>query len=112
MFRVTADAANQIQTAARQAGAEGMALRLAASKKPDGSLDYKMGFDNVAETDIHVASEGVDIVIAPEYKELLEGAVMDFVEIEPGDFRFIFMNPNDANYVPPPEDSGASQGKS
>ncbi len=108
MFRVTSKAAKQVRIAAKQAGTEGLALRLAATKKPDGALDYKMGFDNTAETDIHVVSEGLDIIIAPEYQEVLEGTVMDFVEIEPGDFRFIFMNPNDANYSPPTEDAGPS----
>ena len=32
---------------------------------------------------------------------MLRGATLDFVELEPGDFQFIFLNPNDPNYVPP-----------
>jgi iron-sulfur cluster assembly protein len=28
---------------------------------------------------------------------------MDFVEIESGQFNFIFLNPKDANYSPPQE---------
>jgi iron-sulfur cluster assembly protein len=35
---------------------------------------------------------------------LLEGTLLDYVELEPGDWRFTFMNPNDANYTPPPEE--------
>jgi iron-sulfur cluster assembly protein len=42
-------------------------------------------------------------VIEEMHKELLSGTVIDFVELEPGDFHFIFMNPNDANYTPPVE---------
>ena len=34
-------------------------------------------------------------------KILLEGTTLDYVELEPGEHQFIFMNPNDANYTPP-----------
>jgi iron-sulfur cluster assembly protein len=34
---------------------------------------------------------------------LLDEAIMDYVEIEPGQFHFIFLNPKDANYQPPTE---------
>jgi len=101
MFKVTARAAEQVRVAAREGGTEGLALRLAASRKPDGSLDYQMGFDERSEADIHVETEGIEVVIAEAHRELLHGTVMDFVELEPGDWRFIFMNPNDANYSPP-----------
>ena len=104
MFKVTPAAARQIQEAARQGGSEGLALRLAATRKPDDSLDYQMGFDERREDDIHVFSEGVDIVVAEQYRVLLEGTLMDYVELEPDDWRFIFMNPNDSNYEPPPEE--------
>jgi iron-sulfur cluster assembly protein len=104
MFQVTAAAAEQVLNAAKQGGTEGLALRLAASQKPDGSIDYRMGFDDASEEDIRMSSEGVDIVMAPEHVPLLDSATMDFVEIEPGQFHFIFLNPKDANYSPP-EDS-------
>jgi iron-sulfur cluster assembly protein len=29
---------------------------------------------------------------------------MDYVELEPGSWQFIFMNPNDPNYKPPEAD--------
>ncbi len=29
---------------------------------------------------------------------------MDYVEMEEGAYRFIFLNPNDANYSPPSRD--------
>jgi iron-sulfur cluster assembly protein len=101
MFKVTAAAAEQIHQAAKQGGTEGLALRLAAQKSPDGSIEYRMGFDDASEDDIRMRSEGVDVVIAPEYVPLLDETTMDYVEIEPGKFHFIFLNPKDANYVPP-----------
>jgi iron-sulfur cluster assembly protein len=35
---------------------------------------------------------------------------LDYVELTPGDFRFIFMNPKDANYSPPKEDRAGAPG--
>jgi iron-sulfur cluster assembly protein len=103
MFKVTAAAAEQVAQAAKQGGTEGLSLRLAVSQKPDGSIDYRMGFDDATEDDIRFACEGVDIVMAPEYVPLLDQATMDFVEIEPGHHHFIFLNPKDPSYKPPTE---------
>lgn len=110
MFTVTVAAANQVQKAAGQSGAEGMALRLAARKLADGTVDYRMGFDDASEDDIRFSSEGVDIVMAPEDVPLLSEAVLDFVEIQPGEFQFIFLNPKDANYSPPTDETPGNAG--
>jgi iron-sulfur cluster assembly protein len=101
MFKVTEAAAKQVMSAAQQGGTEGMALRLAAQKHADGSFDYRMGFDEITEDDIKFASEGVDIVMAPEYVPLLDNTTLDFVELDEGEAQFIFINPDDANYSPP-----------
>lgn len=95
MITVTPPAAEQIRQAAAQGGTEGMFLRIAARQDADGSIQYGMGFDEQAEEDLLITSEGVSIVMAPIYEPLLKGATIDFVELAPGDFRFIFMNPND-----------------
>lgn len=104
MFKVTPNAAEQVMSAAQQSGTEEMSLRLAASKHPDGTFDYRMGFDAPTEDDICFKSEGVDIVIAPEFVPLLDKTVMDYVVLEDGgDPQFIFINPDDANYSPSSE---------
>jgi iron-sulfur cluster assembly protein len=103
MFKVTTAAAEQVRIAAKQGGTEGLSLRLAANQKPDGSIDYRMGFDDATDEDIRMSCEGFDIVMAPEFVPLLDDASMDYVEIEPGQFHFIFLNPKDANYSPPGE---------
>ena len=110
MLKITPQAAAQIRHAARQGKMEGMALRIAARSSADGGIEYGMGFDDIKEDDLHLVCEDVDLVIGVESKALLNGAVMDYVELEPGEFRFIFMNPNDPNYVPP--DSAAAPGAS
>jgi len=103
MFKVTQAAAAQVQVAAQQGGMDGLALRIAAEKRSDGSIDYRMGFDEARDDDIELASEGVKIVMAPEYVPLLDAAMLDFVELDEGDFQFIFINPEDSNYSPPPD---------
>lgn len=103
MFKVTAAAAEQVLSAAKQGGTEGLPLRLAAQQRADGSIDYRMGFDDVSEDDIQLTSEGIDIVMAPEHVPLLDDATMDYVEIEPGQYHFIFLNPKDADFSPPTE---------
>ncbi len=103
MFELTDAAAEQVKTAAKEGGAEGLALRLAAQRQADGSIDYVMGFDEIKPEDIRVECKGVEIAVAPEYAPLLNEASMDYVELEAGKFRFIFLNPNDDTYIPPEE---------
>ena len=101
MFKVTPAAAEQIGKAAQQGGTEGLSLRLAAFQAADGSISYRMGFDEATEDDIRQRCEGVDVVMAPEAVPLLDQAILDFVEMEQGQLNFIFLNPKDPNYVPP-----------
>ncbi len=109
MLKLTDAALKQVRIAARQGGAEGLALRLAAKRQADGSISYLIGFDEPGRDDFKVEKEGVTVVMEPEYVNLLDGSVMDYVEMEPGDFRFIFLNPNDETYVAP--EDAATEGR-
>lgn len=105
MITLTPQAAAQIRQAARQGQMEGMSLRLACTRKADNSLHYAMGFDDVGQGHDHtVESEGIEVVIADDSLELLRGTMIDYVELEPGQHHFIFLNPNDPNYHPPAQD--------
>jgi len=104
MITITPAAAMQIRVSAAQSNMEGMPMRIAATRNPDGSIHYGMGFDdNQLEDDTLVSSEDIEIVISESSKMLLDGLKLDYVELEPGAFQFIFQNPNDAHYVPPSE---------
>lgn len=103
MFTVTRTAAKQIRRSAASSDTEELALRVAASRTGDGGIDYRMGFDDVGVNDTLLSTNGVDVVIAAGDKALLNGTVLDYVEIEPGDHRFIFLNPNDPHHRPPTE---------
>jgi iron-sulfur cluster assembly protein len=96
MITVTPRAAEQIM-----ASAEGAALRLAARLDDKGVLEYGMGFDEKASDDVEVESNGVRVLVSPGSVELLTGATLDYVELNPGEWRFIFVNPNDPSHKPP-----------
>ena len=101
MFTMTEAAAKQILDSAKQGNSEGLALRVAAKTATDGSIEYLLGFDDKKDSDISINSHGVEILIDKEQQELLEETKMDFVEVDPGDFQLIFLNPNDPYYRPP-----------
>jgi len=103
MITITQAAARQIRRSADSGNMEELALRIAASRKPDGSIGYQMGFDEIAPEDVLVNAGGVDVVLHNDDKELLNGMTLDFVELASGDFQFIFLNPNDTNFQPPTE---------
>jgi iron-sulfur cluster assembly protein len=103
MITITPAAAAQIKLSADQGKTEGMALRIAASRNDDNSIHYGMGFDDSKEDDVTVTAEDIEIVISASSAELLKDTTIDFVELEPEKFQFIFMNPNDPNYKPPAE---------
>lgn len=106
MIIITPAAAEQIAASATQGNMTGMPMRVAARRESDGSIHYGIGFDdNEQEGDVHVRSEGIDVVIAMASQPLVDGMTIDYVELEPGSFQFIFLNPNDANYVAPKKDT-------
>lgn len=105
---VTPAAAEQIKKSALESQVEQLPLRIAATKQADGSIHYGMGFDDVGNKegeDTSYNSHGVDIVVANSSRDLLAGTVIDYVELEPKQFHFVFLNPNDPNYQP--SDSGS-----
>ena len=103
MITVTPAATAQIKLSADQGKTEGMSLRIAASRNDDNSIHYGMGFDDSKEDDITVTADDIEIIVSASSAELLKNTTIDFVELEPGKFQFIFMNPNDPSYKPPSE---------
>ena len=95
MFTMTPTATLQVRQAAIDSGASALALRVAARQEPDGSISYGMGFDDAQEGETPaLLQDGVTVLIAPPSRPLLAQTVLDFVELAPGDFRFIFIPPS------------------
>ncbi|HHC73120.1 MAG TPA: iron-sulfur cluster assembly accessory protein [Thiotrichales bacterium] len=104
MFAITQAAAEQIRAAIEQEENKELLLRVAAKVTEDGSIEYGMGLDEPKEDDTRLQQYDVEILIDPKSVDLLDEATMDYVELEPGQFRFIFLNPMDPHYVPPKKD--------
>ena len=109
MFTLTSAAARQIRQSAASSGATDLALRIAARRSADGELHCGMGFDEASEEDTQLDLYGVAVVIAEEHQELLSDTVLDYVELEPGQFRFIFADSRlvEADSTPEPASGGA-----
>lgn len=102
-----AAAARILQSAADNGMAEAM-LRVAAKRGPDGEIAYGMGFDELREGDMPLEVQGVRLLIGAPSQPLLQGTHLDFAEIEPGRFEFIFVP--DSTAAEPPPRSGCGSG--
>ncbi len=103
MITITPAAAAQIKLSAEQGKTEGMSLRIAASRNDDNSIHYGMGFDESKDDDVTVPVNDIEIIVSTSSVKLLKNTTIDFVELEPDKFQFIFLNPNDPNYKAPTE---------
>lgn len=105
-IQVTEEAAQQIKKSALESKLEDTPLRIAATRNEDESIHYGLGFDDIgsgSEKDHSFESNGVEIVVAESSLDLLKGTTLDYIELEPKQFHFVFLNPNDPNYTPPKE---------
>lgn len=102
MISLSSAALQQIRQSADSGGLPSIPLRIAIKQLDDDSFHYAMGFDEQKlPGDSFFNFDGVDLVVSEHSKALADGMTIDFVELEPGKFEFIFLNPNDPGYVPP-----------
>ncbi|MCY3803310.1 MAG: iron-sulfur cluster assembly accessory protein [Gammaproteobacteria bacterium] len=105
--KMTKAAADQVRKSALEAKMDNTPLRVAATRNADNSIHYGLGFDDVgsgSEKDHCFESNGIELVVAESSLGLLDGTTIDFVELEPKQFHFVFLNPNDPNYSPPEQE--------
>tara|TARA_R110002049_G_scaffold245368_1_gene419304 strand:+ start:422 stop:775 length:354 start_codon:yes stop_codon:yes gene_type:complete len=93
MIKITDAAAKQIRAVSNNPDVFGMILRVAAYQEDDGNVNYAMGFDHEREADEQLICNKVEILIASSSTPYLQGVTLDFVEMSPGDMRFIFVPP-------------------
>ncbi|MBU1395110.1 MAG: hypothetical protein KKE84_03075 [Gammaproteobacteria bacterium] len=108
MIKITDAAAEQIRAAANNPDVYGMVLRVAAYQEDDGSVNFGMGFDQEREADEQLIVNGVALLIASSSTPYLQGVTLDFVEMSPGDLRFIFIPPYSAEDGPAEPDDHAA----
>ena len=106
MIKITPEAAAQVRQSAEHNNAQNMSLRIAVRREEDGAFVYGMGFDDEGADDTHFVSEGINVLISNSSKDLIAGATLDYVEIDPGEHQFIFINPNDPTHAASPPADG------
>ncbi|MDH4050085.1 MAG: hypothetical protein OEU93_00800 [Rubrivivax sp.] len=100
MFNLSPAAAAEIRHATSRSDAAGLGLRIAARQEADGGVCVGMGFDEMREGDLPLQIDGVELLIAPPSQPLLADAMLDFVELAPGEFRFVVVNPDPDAFAP------------
>jgi iron-sulfur cluster assembly protein len=106
MIKITDAAAAQIRIAHNNPDVFEMVLRVAAYQEDNGDVNYGMGFDLEREADEHLIVNGIELLIAAPSTPYLQGVTLDFVEMSPGDMRFIFIPPYSAE---PESGAGADE---
>ncbi len=102
MITLTGAAVKQMAYSAELGNMQRVPLRIAILEQGDGSFHYAMGFDEQRlPGDVFINVEDVSLVVSKKSQGLAEGMTIDYVELEPGKYEFIFLNPNDPTYVPP-----------
>jgi iron-sulfur cluster assembly protein len=91
MFSITPAATGELLAAAERSDAAGMALRIAARALDDGSIEFGMGFDDERENDETVEFNGLTVLLGARSRPYLAGTQLDYVEVEPGRFDFVFL---------------------
>jgi len=91
MFRITPAAVAELRSAAQRSDAEGLALRVAARRRPDGSVEFGMGFDAERENDETACFDDLTVLLAAPSRPILADTVLDYVEVASGQFDFVFL---------------------
>jgi iron-sulfur cluster assembly protein len=107
MFSMTPTAAREILAAAQRSDAAGMALRVAARRAEDGSVEYGMGFDEQRVDDALLDCDGLTVLVGSPSRDLLDATLLDLVETAPGHFDFVFLPAAEAG---PPAPAAAAGG--
>lgn len=103
MIEITTAAAEQMRAALSNVAEPGLGLRVAARRGDDGEIEYGLGFDERREQDEEIVTDaGITLLVSPPSMEPIEGTVIDFVEIAPGQMRFIFYRAGEGPVEPAP----------
>ncbi len=91
MFNVTEAAARELIAAAQRSQAGDLALRVAARRADDGSIEYGMGFDEQRVDDHALDVSGLRLLVGAPSRALLADTLLDYAEVEVGRFAFAFV---------------------
>jgi iron-sulfur cluster assembly protein len=90
VITLTPAAARQIRQSAGVGEDDAVSLRIAARAGADGGIEFGLGFDEHRTGDSEVVTEGITLLVAAPSREMVADKIIDYLEVEPGDFRFVF----------------------
>lgn len=102
MITITTAAIAQINYSHQQGHCEpGMGLRIEAKQAEDRHIHYQMGFDLPQPGDQATEAGGLMLLVSAASQRLVAGMTLDYIEMEPNHYQFVFMNPNDPHFIAP-----------
>jgi len=94
LVTLTPAAIDQVRAALAAADDPDLGLRAAARRSPDGDVEYGMGLDEPREQDEQIEIDaGIKLLVSVASRDLIAGTEIDYVEVAPGEFRFVFLRP-------------------
>jgi len=88
---ITPAAVEQLRTALAASDDPDLGLRAAARRTAEGEVEYGMGLDEPREHDEQIEVEaGIKLLVSAASRDLIAGTEIDYVEVAPGEFRFVF----------------------
>jgi iron-sulfur cluster assembly protein len=94
LITVTPAALAQLRAALAAADDPDLALRAAARRTDAGEIEYGIGLDEPREQDEQIViDEVVTVLVSVASRGLLEGTQIDYVEVAPGEMRFVLFRP-------------------
>jgi iron-sulfur cluster assembly protein len=91
LITVTPAALEQLRVVLTTTDDPDLGLRAAARRGDDGAIEYGMGLDEPREQDEQIKLDDmVTVLVSVASRELIAGTSIDYVEVAPGEMRFVF----------------------
>lgn len=97
LITVTPAALAQLRVVIAASDEPDVALRAAARRTDTGEIEFGMGLDEPREQDMQIALDDlVTVLVSAASRELIAGTWIDYLEVAPGEKRFVFLKPEAA----------------
>ncbi|HTT12383.1 MAG TPA: hypothetical protein VMG60_15965 [Burkholderiaceae bacterium] len=113
LITVTPAALAQLRVVIAASDEPDTALRAAVRRTAAGEIEFGMGLDEPREQDTQIALDDVvTVLVSAASRDLIAGTWIDYLEVEPGEKRFVFFKPAAPDRAPGgnPEQEGRACG--
>lgn len=101
LITVTPAALEQLRAALAASDEPDLGLRAAARRTEAGEIEFGMGLDEPREQDTQIEIDDVvTVLVSAASRDLIAGTSIDYVEVAPGERRFVFFKADPAQETP------------